>query len=69
MKGWSKKAEGMNEDWRRDYAKARNITLTEREEYMRENNGTDPWLQGKQKFDLELWQVLRTLTGYNNPRF
>jgi hypothetical protein len=69
MKGWSKKAEEMNEDWRRDYAKARNITMMEREEYMRNNNGTDPWLQGTQKFDFELWQVLRTLTGYNNPRF
>jgi len=70
MKGWSKKAEDMNEDWRRDYAKARNITMTEREEFMRNNNGTDPWLEGStQRFDFELWQVLRTLTGNNNPRF
>lgn len=64
MKGWSKKAAAMNEEWRRDYARARNETMREREEFMRENNGTDPWLQAKESFDFELWQLLRTLSGY-----
>jgi uncharacterized protein (DUF305 family) len=64
MKGWSKKAAEMNEEWRRDYARARNETMREREEFMRENNGTDPWLQAKESFDFELWHLLRTLSGY-----
>ena len=71
MKEWSKASADMNEDWRRDYAKARNITMTEREEEMKRMNGTDPWMQGRERFDFELWTVLRTLTGYNsnNNRF
>ena len=69
MKQWSKASADMNEDWRRDYEKARNITLAQREEEMKQRNGTDPWLQARERFDFELWTVLRTLTGYNNNRF
>lgn len=70
FKYWSKAAYDMDAEWRRDYARARNETLREREEQMRVN-GTDPWLANKDRlFDFELWTILRTLSGQsNNNRF
>lgn len=71
FKYWSKASYDMDWEWRRDYQKARNQTLRDREEMMRVN-GTDPWAPGGgRQFDWELWTILRTLSGQNgiNNRF
>lgn len=70
FKYWSKAAYDMDAEWRRDYARARNQTLRDREEQIRVN-GTDPWAVKGHTFDFELWTLLRTLSGQNgvNNRF
>ena len=70
FKYWSKASYDMDWEWRRDFQRARNQTLTEREEMIR-LNGTDPWAVPERSFDFELWTLLRTLTGQNsnNNRF
>lgn len=62
FKYWSKASYDMDWEWRRDYQRARNQTLHDREEMIR-LNGTDPWAMRDRHFDWELWTILRTLSG------
>jgi hypothetical protein len=65
FKYWSKASYDMDWEWRRDYQRARNQTLQDREEMIR-TNGTDPWATRGSTFDFELWTLLRTLSGQSS---